>query len=338
MPADVSPAHGDRGHAADPGPGAADHRAAHRRPRRASRVAQVASVAVLGGLLAAVALQDAPGGPAPEAAPERPAPAARAEAPEPTARESASGPSSAGGARLDPVPAPAPTGIAAPGRTTPSVPPVDVPATPGTLAPPARVGLDLTLHPTDDPASPWVVVNKVRPLTPADWAPGDLVVVQGYQVRPAVAEPLAQLLTAAAADGVTFPIHSAYRSHAYQQGVHADWAARVGQARADEVSARPGHSEHQTGLAVDLGSSTRPECDFQDCYAETDEGRWLAARAGEFGFVVRYTAENRGVTGYAPEGWHLRWVGTELVAEMERRGVTTLEELFGVPGGATYPG
>lgn len=304
---------------------------AHRRAGRASRVAQVCSVALLGGLLAAVALQDAPGRPAPDAAP-----ASTAAAEPSTAAPDAS----AGEVRLGPVPAPAPTGVAAPERSA-IVPPaaaVDVPAQPTAPAPPARVGLDLALHPTDDPASPWVVVNKALPLVPADWAPTDLVVVEGYQVRPAVAEPLAQLLAAAAADGVALPVHSAYRSAAYQEGVHADWAARVGQARADEVSARPGHSEHQTGLAVDLGSSTRPECDFQDCFAETDEGRWLAARAGEFGFLVRYTAENQAVTGYAPEGWHLRWVGTDLVTEMERRGTTTLEELFGLPGGPAYPG
>jgi D-alanyl-D-alanine carboxypeptidase len=208
------------------------------------------------------------------------------------------------------------------------------PATPA--AAPTPAGLDLALHPTGDPASPWVVVNKALPIAPADWAPADLAVVAGYQVRPEVAAPLEQMLAAAAADGVSLPLLSAYRSYDSQVRVHADLVARVGQARAEEVSARPGHSEHQTGLAVDVGSATRPDCDFQDCFAETVEGRWVAARAGEFGFVVRYTAENRAVTGYAPEGWHLRWVGTDLVAELERRGVTTLEEAFGLPGGPDY--
>ena len=206
-----------------------------------------------------------------------------------------------------------------------------------TLEPPAPAGLDLALHPTDDPASPWVVVNKSLPLVPADWAPAELATVAGYQVRPEVAQPLEQMLAAAAADGVPLALRSAYRSYDAQVRVHADLVARVGQERAEEVSARPGHSEHQTGLAVDVGSTTRPDCDFQDCFAETAEGRWVAARAGEFGFVVRYTAENRAVTGYAPEGWHLRWVGADLVAELGRRGVTTLEEAFGLPGGPAYP-
>ncbi|MCG7286713.1 D-alanyl-D-alanine carboxypeptidase family protein [Cellulomonas sp. ACRRI] len=310
----------------------------HRRPtpgahgrgsarRRFARPVQVASVAVLGGLLAAVALQDVPARPGPAAA----APVAAA------ARE----PSPAPAPALDPpvlgaLPGPGPTGVAAPATALPPTEVPDVPA-PGTaLVPPAPAGLDLALHPTDDPASPWVVVNKALPLAPAGWAPAELAVVAGYQVRPEVADPLARMLAAAAGDGVTLALRSAYRSYDDQVRVHADLVARVGQQRAEEVSARPSHSEHQTGLAVDVGSTSRPDCDFQDCFGDTDEGRWVAARAGEFGFVVRYTAENRAVTGYAPEGWHLRWVGTDLVAELDRRGVTTLEEAFGLPGGPDY--
>jgi D-alanyl-D-alanine carboxypeptidase len=246
--------------------------------------------------------------------------------------------------------APAPVGpLLEPGAVDPLADPlapstrspeITVPAPPATPAPPAPAppspGLDLGLHATDDPASPWVVVNKSLPVVPADWAPADLVVVAGYQVRPAVQEPLAAMLAAAAADGVALELRSGFRSAAYQEGVHAGWVARVGQARADEVSARAGHSEHQTGLAVDVGSGSRPECDFEACFDTTPEGLWVAQRAHEFGFVVRYTAANQAVTGYAPEGWHLRWVGPELLAEMQRQGVTTLEELFGLPGGPAY--
>ncbi|WHP17922.1 M15 family metallopeptidase [Cellulomonas sp. ES6] len=223
----------------------------------------------------------------------------------------------------------------APGRLRP---PPEAPAPlvlPG-LRPPARVGLDLTTRSTSDPASLWVVVNKARPLDPGDWAPSDLVTVAGYEVRAPVAEPLARMLAAAAADGVALELRSGFRSRAYQEQVHAAWAARVGDARADEVSARAGHSEHQTGLAVDVGSGSAPECDFQDCFAQTPEGRWVAEHAAEHGFLLRYTAQGRPVTGFAPEGWHLRYVGQDLLAEMERRGVGTLEELFRLPGGPGY--
>jgi zinc D-Ala-D-Ala carboxypeptidase len=189
----------------------------------------------------------------------------------------------------------------------------------------------------DDPASPWVVVNKVRPLVPVDSAPAELVAVGAVLVQPVVAEPLAALVQAAAADGVTIPLLSGYRSYTDQQRVYAGWVSALGQERADEVSARPGHSEHQTGLAVDVGSASDPACQFEACYAQTVEGRWLTERAGEFGFVVRYTEEGRASTGFDAEGWHLRWVGTDLVAALATTGATTLEDLFALPGGPTYP-
>lgn len=214
------------------------------------------------------------------------------------------------------------------GSTSPSTRTLRRPAEPAHL--------DLMQRSTDDPASTWVVVNKARPLVPAGYEPADLVTVQGYQVRSSVQEPLTALLAAAAADGVQLGIRSAYRSAGYQEEVYRSWTEQLGAARADEVSARAGHSEHQTGLAVDIGSTTRPECDFEDCFDTTAEGAWVAAHAREFGFLVRYTAANQDVTGFAPEGWHLRYVGTDLVAELERQGVTTLEELFGLPGGPDY--
>ncbi|QZN84147.1 M15 family metallopeptidase [Cellulomonas sp. C5510] len=218
-----------------------------------------------------------------------------------------------------------------------AVPEVPVPLVLPELRPPARAGLDLSARSTSDPASPWVVVNKSRPLDPVDWAPSDLVTVAGYEVRASVADPLARMLGAAAADGVALELRSGFRSRAYQEQVHAGWVAQVGGQRADEVSARAGHSEHQTGLAVDVGSGSAPECDFQDCFAQTPEGRWVAEHAAEHGFLLRYTAQGQPVTGFAPEGWHLRYVGEDLLAEMERRGVGTLEELFRLPGGPGHP-
>jgi len=204
--------------------------------------------------------------------------------------------------------------------------PVDAPG-----APPAT-GLDLTEHSATDPGSPWVVVNKRRPLDPVDYEP-DLTVVRGYLVRTDAAPDVAALLDAADADGVRLTLRSAYRGYPKQAEVYDGWVAQLGAAQADEVSARPGHSEHQTGLGVDVGGTTRPECDFEACFGETVEGRWVAEHAAEFGMLVRYTRQNSAVTGYAPEPWHLRWVGRELAAHMRATGVTTLEEVFDVPGG-----
>ncbi len=211
--------------------------------------------------------------------------------------------------------------------------PRDVPvdAEPGS-GPGDDPGIDLTARSTTDPASPWVVVNKRTPLDPVDHEP-DLTTVRGYLVRPDVAPDLTALLAAADADDVRLTLRSAYRGYPKQAAVYEGWVAQLGAAQADAVSARPGHSEHQTGLAVDVGGTTQPGCDFEPCFGETTEGRWVAEHAATFGFLVRYTPENSGVTGYAPEAWHLRWVGRDLAAYMADTGVTTLEEVFDVPGG-----
>lgn len=196
-------------------------------------------------------------------------------------------------------------------------------------------GLDLSRHSRSDPSSPWVVVNKATPLDPIDYVP-DLTEVRGYRVRHVVADDLTALLSAAADDGVSLTLRSAYRSFSYQTQVYGGWVAKLGRAKADRVSARPGHSEHQTGLAVDLGSSTRPECDFSTCFDDTVEGRWIAEHATQFGFIVRYTTQNSATTGFDAEGWHLRYVGRELAEYMDRSAISTLEEVFDAAGGPDY--
>lgn len=189
-------------------------------------------------------------------------------------------------------------------------------------------------HSTTDPTSPWVVVNKTHPITPLDFRP-DVAIVRGYQVATVAAAPLTRLLDASDRAGLGFKIASAFRSYDYQRQVHDATVAARGRVQADLVSARPGHSEHQTGLAVDLVTPADPRCSFDPCFARTPGGRWLARHAWRHGFVVRYRAGDEDVTGYRPEPWHLRYVGVELAAELRRSGTTTLEEHFGVAGG-TY--
>ncbi|NAZ84358.1 D-alanyl-D-alanine carboxypeptidase family protein [Kineococcus sp. R8] len=196
------------------------------------------------------------------------------------------------------------------------------------LAPPA--------HSTTDAASPWVVVNKKHPIVPTDYVPASLATVGGKPVASVVVPDLTALLAASRADGVGVTLTSGYRSLGHQRAVHDDAVRRDGPATAESLSARPGYSEHQTGLAIDFGSSAQPECAVQDCYQDTPEARWLAQHAGTFGFLLRYTAAHSAVTGYAPESWHYRWVGVDLLQQMADRGVATLEEFFGVPGGPEY--
>jgi zinc D-Ala-D-Ala carboxypeptidase len=199
---------------------------------------------------------------------------------------------------------------------------------------PSASPFDRTRHSLTDPTSIWVVVNKRHPIAPLDFHP-TIALVRGYQVATVAAGPLTRLLDSADRAGVHLKIASAFRSYAYQEGVHEQLVATVGQRAADAISARPGYSEHQTGLAVDL-QTLDGTCALDPCFVGTDAGRWLAAHAWEFGFVVRYTEADRRATGYSPEPWHFRYVGTALARELHLTGTGSLETFFGVRGGQ-YP-
>lgn len=234
--------------------------------------------------------------------------------------------------------------VSRPAPTTPTVASatsrsatVSEPTTPASRVrvPPVRT-FDRTEHSTTDPASIWVVVNK-KHAVPENYRP-PLGLVRGYQVAGPAVGPLTRLMTDADRRGLDLKIASAYRSHGYQAGVYAGIVASRGLAAADRVSARPGHSEHQTGLAVDLVVPSLPATNFTRAFAGTRAGRWIARHAWRYGFVVRYRSGDEAVTGYQPEPWHLRYVGRPLAAEMRRTGITTLEQFFGVPGGGYRPG
>jgi zinc D-Ala-D-Ala carboxypeptidase len=195
--------------------------------------------------------------------------------------------------------------------------------------------IDLHAHSTTDPSSIWVVVNKKHPLSPATYAP-HIAIVRGYQVAEAAAPALTRMLDASDRDGIGFKIESAYRSYDYQVGVHNSLVASQGQAYADKFSARPGYSEHQTGLAVDLITPADSSCDFDPCFAHTPGGRWIKAHSWQYGFIVRYTRADQAITGYSPEPWHVRYVGRALARYMHRTGIATLEQVFHIAGGG-YP-
>lgn len=223
-----------------------------------------------------------------------------------------------------------------PALAVPTAPAAAEAPNPGQADDPAARSFDRAAHSTTDPRSIWVVVNKTHPIAPPDYEP-EISLVRGYQVATAAAGPLTELLDDADRHGLGLKIASAFRSFGYQQGVYAGVVAARGQAEADRVSARPGHSEHQTGLAVDMVTPADPGCDFEACFAGTAAGHWLARRAWRYGFVVRYQPGEEDVTGYAPEPWHLRYVGRALAAELRESGADSLEEFFDIPGG-TYTG
>lgn len=157
-----------------------------------------------------------------------------------------------------------------------------------------------------------MIANKTYSL-PADYAP---------QVQPEAQSAVDAMIAAAADDGVTLYVISGYRSYEYQAGLYERYVARSGAEAADTFSARPGHSEHQTGYAFDLNS-------LDTSFAETKEGKWLAAHCAEYGFIIRYPADKVDITGYIYEPWHVRWLGEELAKKVTDSGLC-LEEYFGI--------
>jgi len=237
---------------------------------------------------------------------------------------------------------PGPSASASPAEPAPEPTPAPAPV-PEPAPAPVAPGFDAALHSIDDPASPWVVSNKLRPLTPAGFVPPDLVVAQvpfisNPYLRTDAAAAIAVMFATAAAEGAgAMQIQNAYRAYDTQVRVYGDWVSRVGQASADAQSARPGHSEHQTGFGVDI--TALPEsCSIQECFGQTPQGSWLAGNAHRFGFILRYPVDKTAVTGFIYEPWHFRYVGPELSTEMRARGVTTLEEFFGLPAAPAYAG
>ncbi|MBQ3021648.1 MAG: M15 family metallopeptidase, partial [Bacilli bacterium] len=122
--------------------------------------------------------------------------------------------------------------------------------------------------------------------------------------------------------GLNIWIQSGYRSYNLQESLYTKYVNRDGKIAADTYSARPGHSEHQTGLAFDLNS-------ISDEFQYTEEGKWVNNNAHRYGFILRYPKGKENFTGYKYESWHLRYVGVELATKLYNNGDwITLEEHF----------
>ncbi|KGX86139.1 M15 family metallopeptidase [Pontibacillus marinus] len=191
-----------------------------------------------------------------------------------------------------------------------------------------------------EPTSLQVVVNKQRQL-PTGYQPPNLVVpdvpfyfdqfMQKKQMRQEAATALENLFQAANDQGLDLVAASGYRSYARQKSIYQSNVDAYGREEANKFSAQPGHSEHQTGLAMDV---TIAELSFKlvQEFGKTPEGNWLAENAYKYGFVIRYPKGKESITGYSYEPWHLRFVGKEDAKEIHEAS-KTLEEFYGhMPG------
>ncbi len=198
--------------------------------------------------------------------------------------------------------------------------------------PAARIGPDGVVT---DPAAYDAFVNKQRRL-PAGYIPPDLVRVdvptilkaeEVNHLRRAASEALSAMFAAAEAEeGFELLARSGYRSYRTQVMLYDANVRVYGEKEASRISARPGTSEHQSGLAMDISS---PVVNYQlvQEFGETAEGIWVEKNAHRFGFIIRYPRDKEHITGYSYEPWHLRWVGPELAAEIYSKDFC-LEEYF----------
>lgn len=192
--------------------------------------------------------------------------------------------------------------------------------------PPASLTCGVT-----DPSSITIIINKKHCFSPIDWEPSDLVSIDGYFMRSEAAAQMSAMMASASAAGNGFSLTSTYRSYSNQQIVYNNWVQVNGSASAaDTVSARPGYSEHQTGLAADLQT---PGCALE-CFGGTSAFTWLTQNAANYGYINRYPAGLSSITGYAPESWHWRYVGTATAKDMKAKGIRTLEQYYGITGGS----
>ncbi|MEA2623638.1 MAG: zinc D-Ala-D-Ala carboxypeptidase [Chloroflexota bacterium] len=180
-----------------------------------------------------------------------------------------------------------------------------------------------------DPDRDWatMVLDTIYRL-PADFAPRKLVdtstagLQPGYEVIPDVVDDLRALHEASMDDRAEIAVRWAYRSYAEQQGAFGHWVRTIGREQALKTSARPGHSEHQMGTAIDFRSadSLTPPWEYDD-WATTVPGHWLGENGWRFGFVMSYPKGLEAETCYGYEPWHFRYVGRDLAAQIHDSGL-----------------
>lgn len=167
----------------------------------------------------------------------------------------------------------------------------------------------------------YVIVNKYFKL-PEDYCPHDLVEVDGSLMRTVTANAYILMRDAAQTEGFSVSVSSAYRSIEDQQRLYNKFLLKNPAHIVDETCARPGYSEHHTGLAIDVQGSIPGGRNI----GKTPEAAWVKENCHKFGFILRYLPEIVEITGYASEPWHLRYVGVQVSTDMKERNIKSFEE------------
>ncbi len=179
----------------------------------------------------------------------------------------------------------------------------------------------------------WSLLDTIYKL-PAEYIPTGLTstaeagLSPNYKVRRFVIADLKLLAEDAAKLGHPVAIQSAYRSYDYQAQVFNSWVEKEGLEAAKKSSARPGHSEHQLGTALDFRSASGPPAWELDDWAETKAGAWMLENAWRYGFVLSYSKDKEDITCYIYEPWHYRYMGRDLAKDIHESGLTLREWLW----------
>ena len=193
--------------------------------------------------------------------------------------------------------------------------------------------------PHQDPTDILILVNKQNraPAVPVtlvkpDVTPTKPSVAESIYMRPEAAQALEALFAGAAAEGITLYATSGYRSYSTQKAIFDRKAEERGEQAANRSVAKPGYSEHQTGLAMDIEGETTLGTGLTEAFGESPEGIWVAENCHEYGFIIRYPQDKTSITGYIYEPWHIRYVGVEAATEIAALGVTFEEYILMVRG------
>lgn len=168
-----------------------------------------------------------------------------------------------------------------------------------------------------------ILVNKFHYLN-EDYEIDDLTdmslmyAFSGKKIKSEVYDAFKSMSNAAKAESLTIVANSAYRTYTYQKNTYNNIKNTKGKTYADNYAARPGFSEHQTGLAIDVSTLNSTMEDFE----QSNEFKWLEEHASEYGFILRYPKGKEYLTGYNYESWHYRYVGEKVAKQIKKEGIT----------------